>query len=200
MKGYIYRLAGGGRFYIGSTRLALEDRLREHKSFSTKDRSKRIPVYAHFIEVGWDCATIELVREVESETKRDLLKAEREELDKVRDDPACLNKNRPLITREELKEQVKTNAARWYQDNKEHTRQRLQAWREANPEKVKAQRERRKEKGVKYERNQDIQRERLRAWREANPEKYAEQKRRCYEALKEKRRLAREQNTFADNE
>jgi hypothetical protein len=202
MKACLYRLEclATSKFYIGSTTLALEDRLREHKSFSTKAKSRQIPVYAHFAEVGWECATIELVREVEYETKRDLLKAEREELDKVRDNPACLNKNRPLITREELKEQVKTNAAKWYAENKDHVRERVREWRQANPEKVKAQRERRKEKGVKYERNQDIQRERLRAWREANPEKYAEQKRRCYEALKEKRRLAREQNTFADKE
>ena len=127
MKGFIYRLAGGGRFYIGSTTLSLEDRLREHRSFSTKARSRQIPIYAHFTEVGWDCATIELVRECEYETKRDLLKAEREELDKVRDDPACLNKDRPLITREELKAQVKTNAAKWHQENKERSRQRLQS-------------------------------------------------------------------------
>jgi hypothetical protein len=200
MKGFIYRLAGRGRFYIGSTTLSLEDRLREHKSFSTKAKSRQIPVYAHFAEVGWECATITLVREVEYETKRDILKAEREELDKVRDDPACLNKNRPLITREELKEQVKTNAAKWYQENRGHVRERLQAWREANPEKVKAQRERWKAKGVKYERDPETERERIQTWREANPEKYAEQKRRAYEALKEKRRLAREQNTFADKE
>jgi hypothetical protein len=201
MKGFIYRLAGGGRFYIGSTTLSLEDRLREHKSFSTKAKSRQIPVYAHFAEVGWECATITLVREVEYETKRDLLKAEREEFDKVRNDPACLNKNRPLITREELKEQVKTNAARWYQENKEHTRERIRDWRAANPEKVKAQRERWKEKGVKYvPKDMDAVVEKTRKWREANPEKYAEQKRRSYAALKEKRRLAREQNTFAEKE
>jgi hypothetical protein len=198
MKGFIYRLAGGGRFYIGSTTVSLEDRLREHKSFSTKAKSRQIPVYAHFTNVGWDSATIELVRECEYETKRDLLKAEREELDKVRDDHACLNKNRPLITTTELKEQVKTNAAKWYQENKGHVRERLQAWREANPEKVKAQRERRKATGVKYERDPEIARQRLQAWREANPEKYAEQKRRSYAALKEKRRLAKDQKNVVD--
>jgi hypothetical protein len=201
MKGFIYRLAGGDRFYVGSTTLSLGDRFREHKTFSTKAKSRQIPVYAHFTEVGWECATIELVREVEYETKRDLLKAEREELDKVRDDPACLNKNRPLITREELKEQVKTNSAKWHQENKSKSRERLQAWREANPEKVKAQRERQKAKGVKYvPKDIDAVVEKTRKWREANPEKYAEQKRRSYLALKEKRRLAREQNTFADKE
>lgn len=200
MKGFIYRLAGGGRFYIGSTTLSLEDRFREHKSFSTKAKSRQIPVYAHFAEVGWECATITLVREVEYETKRDLLKAEREEFDKVRDDPACLNKNRPFVTREELKERVKTTAADWYAENKDHVRERVREWRQSNPEKVKAQRERQKAKGVKYERDPEIERRRLQTWREANPEKYAEQKRRSYAALKERRRLAREQNTFAEKE
>lgn len=184
-------MSGGGKFYIGSTTLSLEDRFREHKWFSTKARSRQIPVYAHFTEIGWDAATIELVRECDYETKRDLLKVEREELDKVRDDPNCLNKNRPYITREENKVRVKETAAGWYQENKDHVRDRLQTWRKENPEKVKAQRERRKAKGVKYERDPDTERERLRKWREENPEKYAEQKRRSYEALKEKRRLAK---------
>ena len=197
MWGRIYRLNGGGKFYIGSTTLSLEDRLREHKSFSTKVRSQVIPVYVHFTSLGWDGVTIELVRECEYETKRDLLKAEREELDKVREDPNCLNKNRPYITREENKERLKETAAKWHQEHKVHCRERLQTWREENPEKVKAQRERWKAKGIKYARDPETERERLQTWREANPEKYAEQKRRSYEALKDKRRLAAAQNTFA---
>jgi hypothetical protein len=197
MIGRIYRLSGGGRFYIGSTSLTLEERLREHKSFSTKTKSKRIPVYAHFTSLGWEGVSIEVIRECEYETKRDLLKVEREELDKVRDDPLCLNKNRPYITREENRVRVKETAAKWHQEHKDHTRERLQAWRNANPEKVKEQRARQKEKGVTYERDPDTERERLRKWREENPGKYAEQKRRSYEALKEKRRLAREQKNVA---
>ena len=198
MHGSIYRLSGGGRFYIGSTSLTLEERLREHKSFSTKARSKQIPVYAHFTSTGWDGVSIELVRTCDYETKRDLLKYEREELDKVRDDPACLNKNRPLITPAELKDQVKTNAAKWHQTHKDHARDRLQEWRVANPEKVKAQRERQKETGVRYTQDADEVADRVRKWRENNPEKYAEQKRRSYEALKEKRRLVREQKNVAE--
>ena len=197
MIGRIYRLSGGGRFYIGSTSLTLEERLREHKSFSTKTKSKEIPVYVHFTSLGWEGVSIEVVRECEYETKRDLLKVEREELDKVRGDPLCLNKNRPLITPTELKEMVKKNSAKWHQEHKDHARERLQAWREANPEKVKEQRTRQKEKGVKYTQDAAAVAERLRKWREENPEKYAEQKRRSYEALKEKRRLTREQKNVA---
>ena len=197
MVGRIYRLSGGGRFYIGSTSLTLEERLREHKSFSTKTKSKQIPVYAHFTSLGWEGVSIELIRECEYETKRDLLKVEREELDKVRGDPLCLNKNRPYITREENRVRVKETAAGWYKENKEHVRERLRTWRKENPEKVKEQQGRQKEKGVTYERDPDTERERLRKWREENPEKYAEQKRRSYEALKGKRRLAREQKNVA---
>jgi hypothetical protein len=199
MIGHIYRLSGGGRFYIGSTTLTLEDRLREHKSFSTKAKSRQIPVYAHFTNVGWDSATIELIRFCDYKTKRDLLKCEREELDKVRDDLACLNKNRPYITRDEKKVRLKETAAKWHQENKEHARERLQEWRIANPEKVKAQRERQNEKGVKYTQDAQEVAERVRKWRQENPEKYAEQKRRSYEALKEKRRLAKDQKNVVES-
>lgn len=197
MFGRIYRLSGGGRFYIGSTSLTLEERLREHKSFSTKMKSKQIPVYAHFTSLGWEGVSIELIRECDYETNRDLLKVEREELDKVRDDPLCLNKNRPYITREENRVRVKETAAKWNQEHKDRARERLQTWREANPEKVKEQRTRQKEKGVKYTQDAAAVAERLRKWRADNPEKYADQKRRSYEALKEKRRLTREQKNVA---
>jgi hypothetical protein len=191
-------MTGGGKFYIGSTSLSLEERFREHKSFATKARSRQIPVYAHFATLGWDSVTIDLVCECDYDTKRDLLKVEREELEKVREDLNCLNKNRPLITRDEVKQQVKKNAAKWHQENKDRVRERLQKWREENPEKVKAQRERWRAKGITYERDPEAERERHRKWREANPEKYAEQNRRAYEATKEKRRLAREQKNVVE--
>lgn len=204
-KGYIYKLSGGGKFYIGSTSLTPELRLEEHKDCSTKQSSQRQPVYRHFKQIGWNNVTVETLREVEYNLKRDLLQYEREEYDKVANDENCLNVNRPYVTREEKKEQLKTNAAKWYQDNKEHTRERLQEWRKNNPEKVKEQRERRREKSNEesrewYRNNKERRREQVREWRLANPEKHAEQKKRSIAQINEKRKKAREaKNNVEDN-
>lgn len=201
MKGYVYRIDGGGHFYIGSTSLTPEERLREHIAFSRRPSSQRYPVYTHFTEVGWEHATITALREVEWETKQDLLKAEREELDKVWSEPGRLNKNRPHITRTELKERMKQNAHKWHQQNKEQCKKNLRHWRRENPGKVALQNERRKEKYVPKiltEEEKERAKERLQKWREANPEKYAEQKKRSYEQIKRKRQARKksvEENT-----
>lgn len=204
-KGYVYKLSGGGKFYIGSTSLTPEMRLYEHRSFSTKSNSQRQPVYRHFKAIGWENVKVETLREVEYKTKSDLLQYEREEYDKVVNDENCLNVNRPYISKDERKEQLKNNAAKWHQENKEQCKENLKEWRKSNPEKVKEQRERRREKAkeerkVRYRENKQQELERLREWRLANPEKYAEQRKRSIEKINEKRRKARElKNNLDDN-
>ena len=204
-KGYVYKLSGGGKFYIGSTSLTPEMRLEEHKSCSTKSNSQRQPVYRHFKAIGWENVKVETLREVEYKTKSDLLQYEREEYDKVVNDENCLNVNRPYITREEKKEQVKKNTTKWQEENKEHCKENLKEWRKNNPEKVKEQRERRREKSSQehhdwYQNNKERKVEQVRAWRLANAEKYAEQRKRSIEKINEKRRKARElKNNLEDN-
>lgn len=204
-KGYVYKLSGGGKFYIGSTSLTPEMRVEEHKSCSSRPNSQRQPVYRHFREIGWENVKVETLREVEYKLKRDLLQYEREEYDKVANDENCLNVNRPLITKSELKEQVKKNSTRWQQEHKEHCNENLKEWRKHNPAKVKEQRERRKEKSSQehrewYQNNKERKAEQVRAWRLANPEKYAEQRKRSIEKNNEKRRKARElKNNLDDN-
>lgn len=194
--GFVYKLSGGGKFYIGSTTLTPELRLEEHKTFSTKPSSQRQPVYRHFVSIGWENVTVETLRECDYRVKRDLLQHEREEYDKVAADPNCLNVNRPLVTAEELKERVKETAAKWHQENKERSRERLNQWRAENPEKVREQRARRADKAreeqrARYERNKEDCREKLRKWREENPEKYEAQKQRSAQRQTERRRQAR---------
>lgn len=203
-KGYVYKLTDGNKFYIGSTGLTPEQRLEEHKSCSTKASSQKQPVYIHFKSTNWENARIETLRDCEYRVKSDLLQYEREEYDKVAGDPNCLNVNRPLITPEELKQQVKENAAKWHHENKEHCKETLQNWRKNNPEKVKAQRERGAETMKEcqrryYEEHKDLKREQVRQWRLDNPEKYAEQKRRSIEKINEKRRQAREAKNNVEN-
>ena len=200
----MYRLTDGNKFYIGSTSLTPEQRLAYHKTACSKQSSQKQPVYRHFKSTNWENARVETLRECEFSVKADLLRYEREEYDKVAADPNCLNVNRPLITPEELKQQMKENAAKWHQENKEHCKENLQNWRKNNPDKVKAQRERGAETMKKCQRNhylanQDEKREYLRQWRLANPEKYAEQKRRSIEKINEKRRLAREAKNNVEN-
>lgn len=195
--GFVYKLSGGGKFYIGSTTLTPELRLAEHRSFSTKPASQRQPVYRHFTSIGWETVIVETLRQCEYTTKADLLQHEREEFDKVAADPQCLNVNRPLITAEELKHRVKETAAKWHQDHADLCRERLREWRTNNPEKVKEQRERRAGKAREehqewYQQNKDHKREQVRAWRLANPEKYTEQKKRSAQRQCEKRRQASE--------
>lgn len=194
--GFIYKLSGGGKFYIGSTTLTPEARLEEHKACSTKRSSQSQPVYRHFVSIGWENVVVETLRECEYTAKRELLQYEREEYDKVATDPNCLNVNRPLITRDELKEQVKNNAAKWHQEHKDLCHERLKAWRVANPDKVREQRARRADKDREnsqewYQANKEKKREQVRKWREENPDKYEEQKKRSARRLAEKRRLAR---------
>jgi hypothetical protein len=203
-KGYVYKLTDGTKFYIGSTSLTPEKRLEYHKDTSTKASSQRQPVYRYFKSTNWENAQMETLRECEFRVKRDLLQYEREEYDKVASDENCLNVNRPSITKEELKQQVKENTAKWQEQNKERCKENLNNWRRNNPEKVKEQRERGAETMKEcqrryYQEHKEEQKEKLRQWRLANPEKYAEQKRRSIAQINEKRRQAREAKNNVEN-
>jgi hypothetical protein len=203
-RGYVYKLTDGNKFYIGSTGLTPEKRLAEHKDCSTKSSSQKQPVYGYFKSTNWENVRVETLRECEYTVKGDLLRYEREEYDKVANDENCLNVNRPLISRAELKQQVKENNAKWHQENKEHCKEALQEWRRNNPEKVKAQRQRGAETMKEcqhnyYQEHKELKREQVRQWRLANPEKYAEQKKRSIAQINEKRRQAREAKNNVEN-
>ena len=196
MIGRVYKIQSkiDGCFYIGSTRLDINDRLREHRLCRNRKTHNGIPIYAYFNLKGWDNANIILLREFESISDKDLLWEERKEIEKVLafHDVRCLNKNRPIITREELKEQVKITNQKWHKANQERTSNNLKEWRKVNPEKVRAQRERRRESDKEYSKvycqeHMDHIREKIKQWRLDNPEKYAEQRRRANERAKEKR-------------
>jgi hypothetical protein len=187
MQGRVYKIQStiDGCFYIGSTRLSLEKRLSEHRICRNRRTHQDIPVYAYFNLKGWENAEITLIREFETITDEELLWEERREIEGAREahDVRCLNKNRPIITDAELKEQVRVTHQRWQQENKEHAAAALREWRRANPEKVKEQRKRQ----IPYKADQTKTRERVKQWRLDNPEKYADQCRRANERAKEKR-------------
>lgn len=198
MRGYVYRMTDGTKFYIGSTGLTPAERLLEHKTYSKKAVSQRQPVYRYFASIGWENVTIETLRECEYSVKRELLQHEREEYDRVCDDPNCLNKHKPWVSREESKQRTNKTTRLWQSENKDHCRDLLKEWRKNNPEKVKEQRDRRSDKAKEEQRqwyqregNTEKKREQVRQWRLDNPEKYAEQKKRSIEKINEKRRAAK---------
>lgn len=108
-KGIVYKISCNktGKKYIGSTTQSLAKRKALHKMNNNTSSSKEI------IDLGdW---SIEVIEEVTFDNKKDLLNRERYYIEIN----ACVNKNRPIITNEERKEQSKKNMHKWYLENRE---------------------------------------------------------------------------------
>lgn len=139
MIGRVYKLEGGGKFYIGSTTCDLKNRLKHHRSKSKEDISKNRAVYVHFRELGWQNVTITLLYEFEVTNRRELYEKECEFIKQFIGTENCLNTIRSAITRIEKKESDAIYGKKRRQENHEHERKRLQEWRKNNPEKYKEQ-------------------------------------------------------------
>jgi hypothetical protein len=139
MIGRIYKLEGGGRFYIGSTTCLLNKRFSKHKSKSKEKNSENRPVYVYFKNIGWDNVTISLIEEFTVSSRQELLHRENDEIKKYMGQPEVLNSNRCIILPEEKKQRDKEYSKNRRIKNPEHERNRLQQWRILNPEKRKAQ-------------------------------------------------------------
>lgn len=154
MIGRIYRLEGGGKFYIGSTTCNLKYRLKKHRSKSKEDIALNTPVYVHFRELGWQNATITLIEEFEISSKKELLERECKIIKEFIKLKTCLNKNRPIISDEEKKERDKNYGYKRRQECPEKEYNRLKEWRKNNPEKWKEQytryNQKKKEKDILY--------------------------------------------------
>jgi hypothetical protein len=155
MIGRIYRLEGGGKFYIGSTTCSLKYRLKKHRSKSKEPVALNIPVYVHFREVGWENVNIILIEEFEIMTHKELLNRECQIIKEVIGTNECLNHNLPVRSREEKKERDRLYGKTRREKNPEHERNRLREWRRNNPEKWKAQYDRynqmKKQKDISHE-------------------------------------------------
>lgn len=149
MIGRIYKIEGGGKFYIGSTTCTLKNRMKHHRSKSKERVALNIPVYVHFRDIGWENATISLIDEFEIETRKDLLNREREIMEQFIGREECLNSNRPVITIEEKKQRDRDYGKTRREKDPERERTRLQEWRKNNPEKWKAQYDRYNERKSK---------------------------------------------------
>lgn len=182
MLGRIYKLSGGGKFYIGSTTETLYRRLIRHKSKSKNEDRKDSILYRHFLDLGWEHVVIELIEEVKVETRKQLLERECVHIKEAMKDANCLNINRPITTPEEKKELNKVTSKKIRTNNPEQERERVAEWRKNNPEKYKAQIDRVKEK----QRNKIVENGVKNVWRQNHPEKYEEEKKRTAEKNKER--------------
>lgn len=135
----IYKLEGGGKFYIGSTTLSLNRRLNKHKSKSKEDNSINRPLYVHLKSINWEGIEMILIKEVIVENRRELLQLEKIELEKYKNDINCLNSIRPLITPDEKKQQQIEYGKKVRELFPDKERERVKAWRHNNPEKWKLQ-------------------------------------------------------------
>ena len=135
----LYRLEGGGKFYIGSTTLTLNRRLTKHRSQSKEPRCLNRPMSVHFRSINWEKVEMILIKEVEVENRHELLQVEKIEIEQYKNDENCLNITRPLITKEEKKESDAEYGKKRRELFKEKERERVKRWRKENPEKWKAQ-------------------------------------------------------------
>ena len=125
--GLIYKIVCNktGKQYFGSTTQSLAKRKALHKMNNNTSSSKEI------IDLGdW---RIEVIEEITYDDKSDLLNRERHYIEMN----ACVNKNRPIITNEERKEQSKKNMHKWYLENREDHIKRATEYTLANYEKHK---------------------------------------------------------------
>lgn len=107
-KGIIYKIVCNktGKTYYGSTTQTLAKRKSTHK-INNSSSSKEI------VNLGdWK---IEQLEEVLFEVKSELLKRERDYID----NNECVNKNRPIVTEQERKQNQQKNMRNWYLGHRE---------------------------------------------------------------------------------
>lgn len=139
MIGRIYRISGGGKFYIGSTTQPLKKRLKNHRSKSKEETRKNTPLYKHFNVIGWDGVIIELIAEQDFVDKSEMFGLEKSEILKHQSDENCLNYAKPTITAEEKRERDRAYGKKRRTENPDSERIRVAEWRRNNPDKYAQQ-------------------------------------------------------------
>jgi len=113
-KGKIYKLEGGGKFYIGSTTNLLSKRRGDHHCDAKQERRQNTKAYLWFNSIGWENVSISLIEDFPCLTKQELLDRERYYIDLHRNDVNLLNVRRSIITDEDRKQQK----ASWYRSER----------------------------------------------------------------------------------
>lgn len=148
MKGIVYKITCmlTSKYYIGSTIHTPKYRMKKHRSTSKEEDKMNSPFYTHFRDVGWENANIQVLYELEFQSKQQLLQAEKDEIIKHLGNELCLNRNRPCITPNEKKQSDIQYGKRRRTEHIEKERERVKTWRENNPDKYRLQCQRAYEK------------------------------------------------------
>jgi hypothetical protein len=182
--GRVYKLVSSetDQIYIGSTTLALSERLRRHKvhyNIVIKGEIKNVTSAVEILK--YDDVTIELVYEGEFRSKQDLRK---QEGCIIKNTVNCVNKIVAGRTSEEYRQDNKQilnqRSREYYGTHKELLGQKNKEYRKANQEALK-------EYMKSYrEVNANQIKEKAKQQREANPEHFKEKDQRYYEMNKQK--------------
>ena len=108
--------------YVGSTKRALNDRMRNHK-YSRKTDPK--PLYVFWREILFESIHAKVLQDYGSITKPELLTYEKEWISKL---SPKYNNWRPIKTREEHLADHRIAANKYYQNNKEKAYAAAQRW------------------------------------------------------------------------
>ncbi len=98
--GKIYRIIAKDTayFYIGSTIRTLDKRLQAHKSDAKTENAQHCHKY--FNSINWQNTEIELLENFNCTTRNELLYKETEFIHKEINNPFCLNKQIPALTKQ----------------------------------------------------------------------------------------------------
>ena len=192
--------------YVGSTtKQYLSQRMDNHRNSYKqwkKGKHKFISVFQVFEKYGIENCYIELLESCPCKISEELLKKEREHIEKIE----CVNLvKRVIITKEERveydkeynqknKEQIAEKSKEYREANKEEISERMKIYREANKEEIsermkiyrEANKEEISEKKKEYAQiNKEQIAERMKIWRDEHKEKLVEKKKEWYEENRE---------------
>jgi len=130
--GKIYKLVNNvdDKIYVGSTCGTLRLRKSTHKWDAQRKRQKDRKVYKHLNQVGWGNVEIILIEKCECKSRDELHRRERHWIDELKPE---LNKARPCVTAEEIKQRKKEYA----EENKEHLKNKQKEYVEKHKEKIR---------------------------------------------------------------
>lgn len=208
-KSKIYKLVcEDGFYYYGSTTSTLSNRLSKHKTNSRIENSK---LYTHIKTIGWDKVNIQLIEQIQCESRQELLRKENEYILSAKDDNLCLNTIRAHVNpeqriidkqtyRENTRDSINERARVYREQNKEKIKESMKTWYNNHKEECSNQQK-------QYQKdNKDTIKEHRKQFYDENKERLLKEKKEYYELHKDeinkKRREARrkkqeEQNVFS---
>ena len=189
MEGKIYKICSenGDKVYIGSTIQKLSRRMNKHKSIYKMwkaNNTYHTMSCILFDEYGVDKCNIVLLEEFSCETKQELREKEAHYIKTLK----CVNKNIPLRTLKEWRQENQEHMKAYYQANKEKHKEYLQANKEHRLEQQKAYRQENKEKIKEQQKEwyRENKEKKRKEYLQANEEKLKEQRKERYQARKAK--------------